>query len=57
MGFRGVGLRWGMMVAICGVFVFLLSMMLCAFLVFLCGFLEIVVIPEWNLPLNGVFGR
>ena len=46
-----------MMVAICGVFVFLLSMMLCAFLVFLCGFLEIVVVPEWNLPLNGVFGR
>ena len=40
----------------CGVFVFLLSMMLCAFLVFLCGFLEIVVLPEWNLLLNGVFG-
>ena len=39
----------------CGVFDFMLSMMLCAFLVLLCGFLEIVVVPERNSMLSGVF--
>ena len=52
MGNDGGRLWW-----CCGVFVFLLSMMLCAFLVLLCGFLEIVVVLEWNLLLNGVFER